>query len=159
MRAKARKLAGSLSSGLADRQLERARKRLGPDSSQPGHPRPIAVVTGASGGVGRATAVRFSEAGFDVALIARGDGGLAAAAKNVEAAGGRALAVAADVAEFEQVSEAASKIDMFDSKAGGTLDPSFLTSLPQTSENFMKATKATLREKVEVWQRRFGKAA
>ena len=42
--------------------------------------RKIAVVSGASGGVGRATAVAFAEEGFDVGLLARGEAGLEAAA-------------------------------------------------------------------------------
>ena len=62
--------------------------------------RRVAVVTGASAGVGRAVAVALAEHGFDVALLARGEAGLDAAAKEVEAAGGRALAIPTDVAVF-----------------------------------------------------------
>ena len=50
--------------------------------------RPIAVVTGASGGVGRATSRAFAAAGYDVALVARGSAGLEAAAKEVESVRG-----------------------------------------------------------------------
>ena len=73
--------------------------------------RPIAVVTGASAGVGRATAVALAERGFDVGLLARGQAGLAAAAADVEAAGGRALAVPTDVAVWEEVDAAAARIE------------------------------------------------
>jgi NAD(P)-dependent dehydrogenase (short-subunit alcohol dehydrogenase family) len=73
--------------------------------------RPIAVVTGATAGVGRATSRAFAEAGYDVALLARGQAGLQAAATEVEAAGGRALPVAVDVARFEQVEAAADRIE------------------------------------------------
>jgi short-subunit dehydrogenase len=52
--------------------------------------RPIAVVTGASGGVGRAAARAFAKAGYDLALLARGIAGLESAAKEVESEGGRA---------------------------------------------------------------------
>ena len=45
--------------------------------------RPIVVVTGASGGVGRATARAFADAGYDVALLARGMAGLEGAATDV----------------------------------------------------------------------------
>ena len=71
----------------------------------------VAVVTGASAGVGRATARAFAERGFDVALLARGEGGLDAAAKEVQAAGSRALAIPTDVSQFEQVDAAASRVE------------------------------------------------
>jgi NAD(P)-dependent dehydrogenase (short-subunit alcohol dehydrogenase family) len=70
--------------------------------------RKVALVTGASAGVGRATAVALAEAGFDVALLARGRAGLEAAAREVEAKGGRALIVEADVADYDAVDHAAS---------------------------------------------------
>ena len=73
--------------------------------------RPVAVVTGASAGVGRATAVSLAAKGFDVALLARGEAGLAAAAKDVEAAGGRALGVPTDVAVWDQVEAAATRVE------------------------------------------------
>lgn len=73
--------------------------------------RRIAVVTGASAGVGRATARAFAERGFDVALLARGEAGLAAAAAEVQSAGARALALPTDVASFEEVDSAASRVE------------------------------------------------
>jgi NAD(P)-dependent dehydrogenase (short-subunit alcohol dehydrogenase family) len=73
--------------------------------------RRIAVVTGASAGVGRATARAFAENGFDVALLARGEAGLAGAAKDVEAAGGRALVIPTDVARFEEIDAAAGRVE------------------------------------------------
>ena len=71
----------------------------------------IAVVTGASAGVGRATARAFAERGFDVALLARGAAGLEAAAKEVEAAGRRAFVVPVDVASYADVDAAASRVE------------------------------------------------
>lgn len=71
----------------------------------------IAVVTGASAGIGRATAVAFAEAGFDVALLARGRAGLDAAAAEVRAKGRRALAISTDVADEEQVFAAAQQVE------------------------------------------------
>ena len=69
------------------------------------------VVTGASAGIGRATARLFGERGASVGLIARGEEGLQAAAREVEEAGGKALAVSADVADYEQVATAARQIE------------------------------------------------
>ncbi|MFG2833323.1 SDR family oxidoreductase [Streptomyces sp. NPDC048434] len=65
------------------------------------------VITGASAGIGRATARLFAERGANVVLLARGTVGLAAAAAEVEALGGRALTVPTDVADHAQVESAA----------------------------------------------------
>lgn len=73
--------------------------------------RQVVVVTGASAGVGRATAVRFAREGAAVALLARGEAGLEAAAEEVVAAGGIALALPVDVAEAEAVDDAASAVE------------------------------------------------
>ena len=73
--------------------------------------RPIAVVTGASGGVGRATARVFAEVGYDVALLARGMAGLEGAAKEVEAEGGRAVVITTDVGNYEEVDAAATLVE------------------------------------------------
>lgn len=65
------------------------------------------VITGASAGIGRATARAFGARGDDVVLIARGRAGLDAAAREVEEAGGRALVVPTDVADHRAVEAAA----------------------------------------------------
>jgi short-subunit dehydrogenase len=69
------------------------------------------VVTGASAGVGRATAVAFAKRGDRVALIARGRQGLAGAARDVERAGGRALILPCDVADAAAVDAAAQRAE------------------------------------------------
>lgn len=71
----------------------------------------VVVITGASGGIGRASAVAFAARGGTVALLARGEKGLAAAAAEVERAGARALIVPTDVADDEQVSAAAARVE------------------------------------------------
>ena len=68
------------------------------------------VVTGASGGVGRATAVAFAKRGDRVALLARGREGLAAAADEVRRAGGEALVVPVDVSDARAVEDAAEQV-------------------------------------------------
>ncbi len=69
------------------------------------------VVTGASGGIGRAVAVAFAARGADVALLARGEKGLNGAARDVENAGGRALVIPTDVADAQQVNDAADRVE------------------------------------------------
>jgi short-subunit dehydrogenase len=71
----------------------------------------VVVITGASGGVGRAAARRFAAEGAQVALLARGRKGLEATAREVERAGGEALVLPVDVAEHDQVEAAASSIE------------------------------------------------
>ncbi|RBY82365.1 short-chain dehydrogenase [Geodermatophilus sp. TF02-6] len=69
------------------------------------------VVTGASGGIGRATAIAFARRGDRVALLARGEKGLAAAAEDVRAAGGTPLVVPVDVSDAEAVEAAADRVE------------------------------------------------
>ncbi len=74
------------------------------------HPR-VVVVTGASAGVGRATVRAFAQEGAHVGLIARDTEGLHAAAREAGELGGKGIAVAADVADAEQVERAAARIE------------------------------------------------
>src|SRR5687768_17921110 len=67
----------------------------------------VVVITGASAGVGRATAVEFARNGYKVGLIARGLEGLTGAAADVANAGGTPLVLPADVADAEAVKNAA----------------------------------------------------
>ena len=71
------------------------------------------VITGASAGIGRATARLYGERGANVGLIARGQAGLDGAVRNVEDAGGKALAIPADVSDFAQVRDAAQQVQEF----------------------------------------------
>lgn len=65
------------------------------------------VITGASAGIGRATARLYGGRGANVVLIARGRAGLEAAAKEIEALGGRPLVQVADTADAHQMERAA----------------------------------------------------
>ncbi|HXR72475.1 SDR family oxidoreductase [Actinocrinis sp.] len=69
------------------------------------------VITGASGGIGRATAREFAKRGARIGLVARGRTGLEAAAREVEQLGGKALVLPTDVADHEQVRAAADQVE------------------------------------------------
>src|SRR4051794_5838496 len=71
----------------------------------------VVVVTGASAGVGRAAARAFAARGDRVGLVARGTDSLQGAAQEVSEAGGEPLVAAADVADPEQLDDAATTIE------------------------------------------------
>jgi len=78
----------------------------------------VVVITGASGGVGRAAAIAFARRGARIGLLARGRGGLEGARRDVEEAGGRALVLPTDVADPDQVEAAAEAVE----RAFGPID-------------------------------------
>jgi NADP-dependent 3-hydroxy acid dehydrogenase YdfG len=67
----------------------------------------VVVITGASSGIGRATAHDLAEHGASVVLAARSEQSLREVANECEAAGGRALAVPTDVTDKEAVQDLA----------------------------------------------------
>lgn len=71
----------------------------------------VVVVTGASAGIGRASAQAFAARGAKVALVARGEAGLAGAAADVKDAGGEALTLPTDVSDPDQVEAAATRTE------------------------------------------------
>ncbi|MFN2490913.1 MAG: SDR family oxidoreductase [Actinomycetota bacterium] len=71
----------------------------------------VVVITGASAGVGRATAREFAARGARLGLIARGEGGLAGAARDVAQLGSQVVTVPCDVANAADVEAAAAHIE------------------------------------------------
>jgi NAD(P)-dependent dehydrogenase (short-subunit alcohol dehydrogenase family) len=107
----------------------------------------VAVITGASAGIGRATAREFARRGCRVALLARGRQGLEAAAREVEALGGEPLIIPTDVADCEAVDRAADEaashfghIDIWVNNAFAGLFSRFLDASP---EEFRRVTEVT----------------
>jgi short-subunit dehydrogenase len=70
----------------------------------------VVVITGASAGIGRATAREFAKHGYKVALLARGLRGLEVAASEVEHLGGQALIIPTDIADWSAVERAADQV-------------------------------------------------
>jgi NAD(P)-dependent dehydrogenase (short-subunit alcohol dehydrogenase family) len=105
------------------------------------------VITGASAGVGRATARAFAARGASVGLLARGQDGLAGATADVERLGGRALAIPTDVADAQAVERAAARveaelgpIDVWVNNAMATIFAPFERVTP---EEFKRVTEVT----------------
>jgi NAD(P)-dependent dehydrogenase (short-subunit alcohol dehydrogenase family) len=78
----------------------------------------VVVITGASAGVGRATARVFGYRQAKVGLIARGRDGLEGAKREIEAAGGEALVLPLDVSDHDAVEQAAAEVE----RAFGPID-------------------------------------
>jgi NAD(P)-dependent dehydrogenase (short-subunit alcohol dehydrogenase family) len=107
----------------------------------------VVVITGASAGIGRATARRFAEDGARIGLIARGRPGLEAAKREVEERGGEALVLPCDVADPSAVEDAAAAveqafgpIDVWVNNAMVTIYAEFADIEP---EEFARATHVT----------------
>jgi NAD(P)-dependent dehydrogenase (short-subunit alcohol dehydrogenase family) len=107
----------------------------------------VVVITGASGGVGRATAHAFAKRGARIALLARGVKGLEECRAEVEALGGQALCVPTDVADHHQVEAAAARaeaelgpIDVWVNDAMATV---FAAFADVTAEEYKRATEVT----------------
>ena len=109
-----------------------------PERTQPERPAAaslaghVAIITGASRGIGKAAAEAFAAAGAAVALSARDAERLAANVAGIEAAGGRALAMPTDVADeasvaalFARVSETLGPVDILVNSAGAVANVPF----------------------------------
>ena len=104
------------------------------------------VITGASAGIGRAAARLFGQRGDRVALIARGRAGLEGAVRDVERAGGTALAVPADVADFALLDRAAKEIE----DAFGPIDVWVNVAFASVFAPFAETTPEEFRRVTEV---------
>lgn len=69
----------------------------------------VVVLMGASSGMGRETARRFAQRGARVVVSARSEPGLRSLVDEIQAAGGKAIAVPADVSDFDQVKSVADR--------------------------------------------------
>lgn len=109
--------------------------------------RPTVVVTGGSAGVGRAIAHEFARHGWNVAVLARGEAGLNGTVRDIERAGGRALAHKVDVADADAVMRAADRtveefgsIDVWVNVAMVTI---YAPVQETTPDEFRRATEVT----------------
>jgi len=107
----------------------------------------VVVITGASAGVGRATALAFAKRGASIGLLARGGVGLEAARRDVEAAGGKALIVPVDVADAAQVEAAAAQVEAafgpIDVWINNAMTSVFSPVKEMTPEEFRRVTEVT----------------
>lgn len=107
----------------------------------------IVVITGASAGVGRATARAFAKRGAHIGLLARGRDGLEAAEKEVEAAGGKPLVCPVDVAMADQVEAAAAaveeKLGPIDIWINNAMVSVFSPVTEMTAEEYRRVTEVT----------------
>jgi 7-alpha-hydroxysteroid dehydrogenase len=98
----------------------------------------VAVVTGAGRGIGAATAIALAQAGADVVISARTEDQLAKVAREVEAAGRRAVVVPADLSDLDAVAglataaaDAFGRLDIVVNNVGGAMPRPFQATKPR----------------------------
>ena len=105
----------------------------------------VAVVTGGSAGLGRAVVRELANNGWDVAILARGEDGLAGAVADVEALGQRAIGVSTDVANRIAVESAADRAEAelgpIDLWVNGAMVGVFGEFLSTDPDDFERATQ------------------
>jgi NAD(P)-dependent dehydrogenase (short-subunit alcohol dehydrogenase family) len=107
----------------------------------------VIVITGASAGVGRATAKAFAREGARIGLIARGRDGLEGARRDVEASGGQALVLPLDVADAAAVERAAGEVEQkfgaIDVWVNNAMASVFSPIKEMTADEFKRVTEVT----------------
>lgn len=107
----------------------------------------VVVITGASAGIGRATVRRFARPGVKLALLARGREGLEATKREVEAAGGVALAIPTDVSDPDAVEAAAKQAERdlgpIDVWIGNAMTAVFAPVSQMKPEEYKRVTEVT----------------
>lgn len=107
----------------------------------------VVMLTGASAGVGRATARALAKRGATIGLLARGSAGLEATRREVEDLGGRALALEADVSDPERIEEAAATVEKrfgpIDLWINNAMVSVFSPAVKMTPEEFRRVTEVT----------------
>jgi NAD(P)-dependent dehydrogenase (short-subunit alcohol dehydrogenase family) len=107
----------------------------------------VVVITGASAGVGRATARAFGKRGAKVGLIARGREGLEAAKREIEADGGEALVLPLDVSDENAVEQAAGEVERvfgpIDIWINNAMVSVFSPIMEMTAEDYRRVTDVT----------------
>lgn len=106
----------------------------------------VVMITGASAGLGRATAREFAGGGAKIGLLARGREGLEATRREVEELGGRGVVLPADVADGRAVDEAATKLE----KALGPIDIWVNNAMTSVFSPVMEMTHEEYRRVTEV---------
>lgn len=106
----------------------------------------VAVIVGASSGIGRDTALKMAEKGAKVVVAARSQEGLATLVEEICQKGGEAIAVPADVADFNQVKEIADKtVERF-----GRIDTWVHLAATSVFATFDKVTPEEFKRVIEV---------
>jgi NAD(P)-dependent dehydrogenase (short-subunit alcohol dehydrogenase family) len=106
----------------------------------------VVVITGASAGVGRATARAFAKRGAHIGLVARGHEGLKGAQADVEAMGGKALVLPTDMAEHDEVEAAAAAVE----EAFGPIDIWINNAMASVFSPILQMTPAEFKRVTDV---------
>lgn len=107
----------------------------------------VVVITGASAGLGRAIAHEFAQRGAHIGLLARGEESLQGAAREIEAAGGKALILPTDVADHHQIEAAAKAVEEqfgpIDIWINNAMTSVFSPFKEMTADEFKRVTEVT----------------